>query len=296
MDKQIANYDFYLQPRYPKWVGLLARPVKIFGTLLILLGCIWAIVAFGQGIKGELLGFIILSTGSGVLILLGKLSQHYSRKFAAIAEEHVLLQDFKPSLLYLRSFEDDSSTAKIHYTNHPTENYLRPLIPDSAFQSTQTEEEKIAQELKWLGQLVAIGAPGEILPRLGIPRFYIPHDNLEDIVRNLMLSVEWVVIRAGMTTGLLSEIEMAVKCVKPERLILVVPPQWRAENYQKFSQKIQKVIPCKLPPIYFPKDKSEGITTLLYFKSDWTSQDTVRSLRELLLEQEEAALWQEVFE
>ena len=56
-------------------------------------------------------------------------------------------------VLYLRSFADDGCAARRY--------------------GALTEEEQLAKALAWVGPLLAVGRPGEVLPHVGAQRIYV---------------------------------------------------------------------------------------------------------------------------
>ncbi|KOV85377.1 hypothetical protein [Nocardia sp. NRRL S-836] len=77
--------------------------------------------------------------------------------------------------------------------------------------------------LRALGPVIAVGRPGERLPRLGAARFYLPDDDWKSGVRELMGLCRLIVLRLGPGTGLWWEVEEARTTQPPGKLVLLMP-------------------------------------------------------------------------
>jgi transposase len=69
------------------------------------------------------------------------------------------------------------------------------------------------------GPFVAIGRPGEELPALGAYRTYVQHEAWQEEGRDLLSAAQLVLIRLGMTEGVLWELSTAITQVKAKRLL-----------------------------------------------------------------------------
>ena len=105
-------------------------------------------------------------------------------------------------VLYLRSFTDDERAGTRH--------------------GALTEEEHLARALAWIGPLVAVGRPGELLPQVGAKRVYLTDDTWQARVSELMKSAAMVVLRTGSSQGFHWEVSQALSTLSPERLLVVV--------------------------------------------------------------------------
>jgi hypothetical protein len=91
-------------------------------------------------------------------------------------------------------------------------------------------------------------------------------------MEDLMLKAQLVVGRIANSKSFWWEIRTAVRVLKPERLLLLLPED--EKEYEKFRQRADGIFPSQLPehkfqPRGFRKSHitSEG---LIYFESDWT--------------------------
>ncbi len=118
----------------------------------------------------------------------------------------------KPLVLYLRSFDDDEAAAQA------TSGLNIAVLP-----AYTTEEEAIVEAFKPLGQVIAIGRPGEPMPELGAVRFYVKDHEWQAVVRNWIAKAELVVLRYGTSGGLNWELEQCIRMLRPEQLVVLVP-------------------------------------------------------------------------
>lgn len=157
-----------------------------------------------------------------------------------------------PLVLYLRSFREDvTSDTTLYNTRH---------------------EQLLVSVLDEVGQVVAVGRPGEASATPGAARVYVVAKDWRQGVKDLLARAEVVVIQADVSDGLLWEVTAAVRQVRPERLLISLPYQlrqtkWfrverRRELYLLFRQKVGGVFPVPLPP-------STGRATFLCFDSHW---------------------------
>ena len=139
------------------------------------------------------------------------------------------LNDDRPDVLYLRCFHADA---------------FRPG-PVLRF---HTDEIDLALAVGPLGDLIAIGRPGESLPTPGAARLYSPQDEWQNTVCQQMRVARLVIIRAGQGDGLLWECEEAFRMLSPRQLVILVL-EIRADEYQHFATAIHARLGVKVPAI-----------------------------------------------
>jgi hypothetical protein len=133
--------------------------------------------------------------------------------------------DRESFVLYLRTFRSDNLQAGFQRGGQ-TSVYVSPLA------SGRSEEEQVAVAFRPIGPMVAAGRPGESLPHAGALRMYLPPENWQEPVRELMARARMVVIVLGQAEGTRWEVQEALRLLPPERLVLLVPSQ--AEDYLPF--------------------------------------------------------------
>jgi hypothetical protein len=184
---------------------------KRVGVALLVVG-IWGGFVLNQPlittplwVKNYKLLWVVLSVLSATVACCGAFLYWRGRQYAARASVESVITDAKPHLLYLRPFRSDYTTIKA----------LGPSLET-------TEEEQLADVLRPLGELVAIGRPGENLPTPGAARIYTSDEEWKDVVKRQMQATRLVVIRAAVGENVLWELTQAVKTVDPQKLLISV--------------------------------------------------------------------------
>ena len=112
--------------------------------------------------------------------------------------------------------------------------YLRSFGSDQGVMGMSLGwEQQLVQVLGRVGQVVAIGRPGERLPPVGALRCYVGHADWQAEVARRLDAAPLVFIRVGDGEGVRWEVEQAMQRVAPQRLVLLVPARGRA--LQRFA-------------------------------------------------------------
>ena len=151
-----------------------------------------------------------------------------------------------PPVLYLRSFEDDATT--------------------SAFKGALTEEENLVRALAHIGPVVAIGKPGEELPLAGASRFYVPDDCWQERVAELVGRARLVVIRTGLSPGLMWELRTVLKLSEPSRVLLAGDDAREITRLIGEVQAVHASPPFRLP---FRRKKLGSLLGFVLFGAHW---------------------------
>jgi uncharacterized RDD family membrane protein YckC len=233
-------------------VGVLIVPVAI--TLGV------TGVAAGMAVRGSapddglLMAYALLSVPAGIGLF------RLAKRFLAATIDERLARDPRPPVLYLRSFVSDTEAARIKLN-----------IPLQVPMHFATEEEQLAMVLTQFGPPVAVGRPGEWLPRGGATRVEMDSDGWKQGVSDLASRARLVVVRAGVTAGLAWEVEMCVREVPRDRLVLLLPR--RTEDWDRFAAEFGKLFSPPLPE-YSPKRwferSSSSIGGVLWFDAGGT--------------------------
>jgi hypothetical protein len=135
-------------------------------------------------------------------------------------------KDARPPVIYLRSFDVDKRLAR------------RPLNI-GRFVSLLTEEEQLVEALREIGPIVAIGRPGERLPRLGAQRIYVGDKDWQQQVLSWFKSAALVVIQvpSNPTRGVTWEIDESLNLVALDRLVFLVSRS--AQSLDWLNQKLR---------------------------------------------------------
>jgi hypothetical protein len=85
-----------------------------------------------------------------------------------------------------------------------------------------TAEQFLIRQFVHLGRVVAIGQPGERLPLLGAERGYVPVNDWQDTVSEMIRGAHVVLVSAAPGPGTVWEFVEALRTVSPTRLVLLV--------------------------------------------------------------------------
>lgn len=189
-----------------------------------------------------------------VLILAGLVFTFFYRHYAAFRRRKRFLEAYEvlgdrpdeSPILYLRSFCDDSQAAR--------------LIGKT------TESEQLAMIFDEIGPFIAIGAPDEELPELGAALMYVSNEQWQQRVIELIAEAQLVILRIGVSPGLLWEVKTALDGIEPERLILLVPRDKKL--YEDFRENTKEMFQYALPEYAMNKEglrKIERVLRLMQF-------------------------------
>jgi hypothetical protein len=229
-----------------------------------------AVVVFNRGINIWLLDtiYLFVAPSAGLMLLGGIFLLWRERQYAAKADVQRIVTDSSPDVLYLRAFRSDPST--------------KGYVFWSMFRWTsglETQEEQLADVLRPIGDLVAIGRPGEALPTPGAARIYASDEEWKKVVMCQMQAARLVIIRAGGRENLLWELKQAVETLNPQKVLILVL-EMKAKHYESFRAEVNPVLGVSLPEratlgkfggfIGFTTDRKPSVFPLgvPYFKRD----------------------------
>ena len=164
--------------------------LKRIGVTLIVAGLmspgitVWPLISY-SGMDETGVGLFV-SLFAGFLAAGGLFLLWRGRQYAAKADAERIVTDSNPNVLYLRAFRTDPSTAR--YT----------FFPGHLGWGMATQEEQLRDALRPFGDLVAIGQPGESLPKPGAARIYASEEEWREVVKRHMQAARLVIIRAGV--------------------------------------------------------------------------------------------------
>jgi hypothetical protein len=203
-----------------------------FGRLLVLSGrsLLWlavtapfaAILLGGErpGVASTLALTALGVAASVVLGALGAVMVSYGRRLQIPPGEPLAADPARHLVLYLRSFAIDSD---------------RMPGTEAAQAMQPTAEEHLRDRLARVGEMVAIGRPGEPLPPIGVPRIYRDEEQWRAAVLDLMHRSRLTVLAYGTSPGLLWEVESALSHVPAERLLLWFPTRELWQAFRSFA-------------------------------------------------------------
>jgi hypothetical protein len=179
----------------------------LFGSLLLVPRSIKQLTIFG-------IGFASLITAP--------LAFHRFRRHRQPSAEQLLGSDTRAPVLWLRSFADDDLV-------------LRDWDPGLQGTSDRTLEDVLTSDMWTYGPVVAVGAPGEKLPRLGASRGYFDDTKWHEAVAHWMAQACVIVLVIGKSKWIVWELENAIKHRYLSKLILVFPPKSGADNAERWA-------------------------------------------------------------
>ncbi len=194
-----------------------------------------------------------------IILLTGAFWYWRGRQYAARVQAKEIIGDAKPDVLYLRAFRTDPSTAWQVFSS-----FLTPQIM-SGF---ATEEEQLADVVRPIGDLVAIGQPGEGLPKPGAARMYATDREWQDVVRRQLEAARLVVIRAGLGENLLWEVREAASTVPPQKLLILFL-NMKVKDYVAFRTTVAGTLGLRLPDPMGVR-RFRRVSGFMCFAPDWS--------------------------
>ncbi len=236
--------------------------LKGAGVTLLIVGVILGFV--GRAAPAELAIFFffvpVLAVIAGAFLFLR------GRQYSARAMAPQVIGDEKPDVLYLRSFRSDPSAAG---------QVFGALLTPRLMSGLATEEEQLAEVLKPFGDLVAVGQPGESLPKPGAARMYAADDEWKELVQRQMRDARLVVLRAGSGEGVLWELGKAVELLEPKKL-LIFAFGMKKKHYRAFRAEAEPILGTSLPKADAMKNFGR-VSGFILFSENW--QPTALPLR-----------------
>ena len=157
-------------------------------------------------------------------------------QYDARASAGPIIAGSRSQVLYLRAFRSDASIWK---------QALKTL--DSRFLlGLESEEEQLAEVLLPLGELIAIGRPGESLPTPGAARIYTSDEEWQDVVKRHIQAARLVVIRAAAGENVFWELTQAVRILDPQKLLILL--NMKVRDYESFRARADGILGVPLPP------------------------------------------------
>ena len=145
-----------------------------------------------------------------------------------------------PFALYLRSFEDDGAFS-----------VPRPgSLWERAGEARLSIEELVVRALDELTTTVAVGRPGEALPPLGVPRYYVGGADWKTEVRGLIDRCRAAVMLLGRTDGFLWEVGEVIAAGRLPTTILLLPRLPREELERRWTKvaEVAAALGVQVPP------------------------------------------------
>jgi len=234
-------------------VGAVAVALLIGGMALLAYGA--ADLAFGSSLRtlerassldidpGQL-STALVALGL-VLVAIGGVVFRLARMLARAHAQELRERDRRPTILYLRSFEDDRLSVATVLSAR------RPFFELFRVRGTDPFEETITWELAPYGPVVAVGRPGRSLASLGAASEYLPDDRWRDEVAESMRDSRAIVMTIGATEGLRWEVERVAAAEHIAKTIFVFPPLDKASlrDRWEFTADALRTAGVDAPPL-----------------------------------------------
>jgi len=220
--------------------------VSIFAYILFLTTiCMAGIIAYESD---DLWLSIFIGFGIFLLGMLGypallRWSRHQAKKHAPSADE-ILAKDYRPPVIYLRSFrEDGTRSAKLTWVFTPFPTYI----------TQPTYEEQISGYFRKIGPFITLSGSGYGPPEVGAARLMTKEENWRQTFEDLIHRCSLIVFRAGDSESLLWELNQLVARIDSRKVIIYLQigeeddPGVQQARYNKFRRVTASVFPRPLP-------------------------------------------------
>lgn len=164
-------------------------------------------------------GFLALASGARLFF--------FARQHMALSADDVLSSDPRRAILYLRSFASDDNRApgEPDQPSHMFRPSDRVILPGFWLNRRHlTFEEWFCKALQRNAPVIAIGKPGEGLPRLGAARKYVPNCLWQEEVLRLYEVTQFTCLLLGASEGLRWELKVVLSQENPTKTLLLFPP------------------------------------------------------------------------
>jgi hypothetical protein len=168
--------------------------------------------------------------------------RHRNIMSTALSVDDVLAQHL-PTIVYLRSFDDDQCILRRYRRAWPT------------------EDEQIARAFAPYGALVAIADATKELSALGAAHLIASNDNWKEKVKTLVDNAAFVLVRLGDSPGVLWELKLVIRRVSPGHVLLL--SALTSEAHANVAVMLEREFGICLPAY-------TGGLYVITFAEDWT--------------------------
>jgi hypothetical protein len=247
-----------------QFVGGIIQIVAAFLMLAGGVGCVVAIAVMKVQHRVtvyHVVGFFgALFTG-----IIGQFFWNWGRSLDVISAEELAERDSRPCVLYLRSFEFDSTATRELNFAPPIQDAMLGLAVQTLTQ--QNSEEILAGILHQVGPGVAVGKPGNERELNGFARKKLAMESWQETVASMMQEAALVVICTGNTIGVLWELQKAREHVPLERLLILITRETNEEWWNQADRIFGQPIPR------FAPHPEQAIHGLIYFDEEGQAHD-----------------------
>jgi hypothetical protein len=127
----------------------------------------------------------------------------------------------------------------------------------------ETYERSLAKAVASFGPLIAIGDPGERLASFGAARLYVQPGEWRRVVTDIVQDAQLVILRAGVSSGFLWELDHVLAHCDPHKVLIYLPPEDHGQVYSDLRLHVKGRLRQALPA-------SPGQALFLGFGLNWT--------------------------
>jgi hypothetical protein len=230
------------------------------GTLFLLVSTSSITLRFIYPIEG--LADWVSNAGMMLLMLLSAFLLYRSRQYATIHHTQEWLDGSTAPVVYLRPFDKDASLVGQVLRS------FNPLREESALLSGfVSDAEQLAKAVEPIGPMVAIGRPGENLPKPGPARVYATGDEWQSVVLQWLAMARLVILMPGKSGGVRWELEQALATLSPERFLLFLRSANRTEYESLAHTLLMTRARIALPD--FDAIARQRVSGFFVFESGW---------------------------
>ncbi|MEU6381550.1 hypothetical protein [Streptomyces sp. NPDC046909] len=142
-------------------------------------------------------------------------------------------------VLYLRPFDLDEVMSAMPYDLSGGGAGAHNILHFSG----RTQEEDLVERFRRCGPVIAIGRPGDELPKAGAQRMYVADSEWQQTVSGLIDRARVVALSVGPGQGTMWEFVQCLRTLPPERLVLLIYCERKAyDDFRRASADL-----CALP-------------------------------------------------
>jgi hypothetical protein len=212
------------------------RFLRVLGIGLVTAGIVFVLTLRFAPIDG--LDPWVTIVGPPATIVLGAFLLYRGKQYGARAGAEWTDRDLRPPVVYLRPFAKDESLASQVFTSVLTIRVMSGLASD---------EEQLAKAVAGIGPLLAIGQPGERLPKPGAIRTYATDAEWKDVVSHWLSIANLIIVRPGTSRGVSWELGHVFRIGRPDRILLLFTGV-KERDYQSIGLVLRDQFNICLPP------------------------------------------------
>jgi hypothetical protein len=223
-------------------VALVTLPTALAVPLYCLL--LWWFASHFDTNKNDIKdGFILLLIPSALTFHILRLAR-VGQSLMAPDAVALLARDQRLPVVYLRPFEEDAR----EISDDPEGLRIGGIEVTHSYNRRASKEENIAQLLRSLGPLVAVGRPGDRLAPLGAARLYLRDDEWQTKMRRFVADAVAVVIRPEASSGIKFELALVARTVDPRRVLMLTPDRhFQSSAYERMRGLVRESLGVSLP-------------------------------------------------